>query len=217
MKIKLVKKKPSIKKKILASKDFFSKIQVNSKTFSSTTYQVAVNGNISIQRQMTIYSLLSNYINYPEILARNKIQGGVTANFILTKNGIYLEKLTEIDCKSRYLRVYVARRLRKAFSEVNVAHLKLKKMTKVKILIFFHLTQENNQLLKSGIYDNHIFLYRKQNGISSINDRINYTIRKTFGYINNILTLINDLTPDSEETKVKRIYELKSYEDDLFW
>ena len=201
MKIKVIKRKNE--KRQYKFKDYFSKIRTGSKSFNSDSYLVAKSGDIAIQKQMTLYSLIDNYIDYPEELAEHDIQGGVEAQFMLTKEGIYLEEFTRINSKSRYLKVYVARRLRKAFSELNTSKLKLKKMTKVKVLIFFHLTQSSSPFVKSSLYDNYIFLYRKRRGISTISDRAIHSVTKALGYVSNILTLINDLIPDSSKTKVK--------------
>jgi hypothetical protein len=211
-KIKVIAKK----KKLEIGKLTLSMLGLPSNKVDFAEYEVDSSKNISVQKNTLLFNTINKYLKYPNELVRSKIQGHVSAKFYLDKNGKYDESKSQINSNSVYLRVHIARLLRKSLEALDSGKLKLKKLTQFNASFQFKLTTTKNEKDTSQIFDNNYFFYRQKYGVSNKGDVIVKGIGKSLIHLTNWLSLL-EYAPDSDKAMLQKGFKLKSYENDLFY
>lgn len=220
--LKLIKKtqvemKTLKTKKSKLEKITFSMLGIPSlEKVDSNQYEVKSNKYHSIQKSNLLFNAIEEQLIYPNELVENNIQGHVSVRIYLNKGNQYDEKLTKIKGASPFIKVHIARTLRKVLIPEFIKNLNIKKLTRYNIVFNFKLTSEKRAQDESRLLEDSFYFYRQEYGVSSKGDKIIKGVDKTLMNLTNWFTLLEYL-PDSDQTKQRKMRIIKSYEDDLFF
>ena len=209
------------KKKALTDKEKRNKFTLSTlasayKVGEYKQYLVQGLAKLDIQKKLTLYTLIKSHLTYPQIFAKHDIKGVVHAIITITKEGRYLEQQSIIKSNSPYLKVHTARLFRKILTPKYLKFLKIKSHQKVPVIFVFHLSPSSRDQHLSNTYQNQYFFYLHRYGTTTPADKVAHIFNKILSYMTNWATIINDL-PDSEQTKVKKIWQLEHYRKDPSW
>jgi len=164
-----------------------------------------------------IYSKINQHLNYPKELINHNIKGIVNVRLSFSSSGNYLESQTQILSYSKYLKVHVARVLRKAFKY----KVKLKSKRNINTLdsIFkFNLT---TGIAKSNSSKALYFIRTAYGGNSPI-DKINKGVNNIISHASNWLLFLQyrpDFLKTDKELMRKEFNKsiLRNYKNDPAW
>lgn len=193
----------------------FSMFAVKKSAVKLNESRVLSNSDLQVGEANHVFSEIEKNLLYPAELVEIGASGSFSVKFYLDKDGNYLENRTKISEGTRFLRVYIARVLRKSLINMN-RKLKLSKLTQFDATFKFQLSTSHVKLESSQVLKNRYFFYRQNYGISTGRDKVMNGLTKTLTGISNIFSLLQYL-PDSDKTKLRKKRLLENYINDPFY
>ncbi|MBF0297316.1 MAG: hypothetical protein HQK51_01265 [Oligoflexia bacterium] len=179
---------------------------------------------------LAIFQNISQYLNYPDVLYKNGITGKVNVRIVFDKNGIYQEKLTKFDSTNEFIKVQVARTLRKSVGVKSIFKDNFNKNLQrdffvVDTTFYFAVTANTNEHSHDEIFDSKLHFYRVKIGevsAATTGQKIAYRTLRTLQILRNPLLLLEH-RPNwlkTERELVREIYDLgtlREFTKDVVW
>ena len=158
-----------------------------------------------------IYDRIERTTTYPSLLQKINQTGVIKANLYFNTKGEYVESKSSFD-GTNFLKVSVARDLRRAFSSKLITMKYAKKHLLIKCFFKFRLSALSNTLDQSQVTTKYLYFYREGSNGTRTQDKWATAAKGVFNW----LTLIK-LLPDSKLTKVNMKHKLEQYKKDIAW